>query len=232
MRFRVRDLCRESVDFAIRERLLSEYQPSGRFLEHKGFRSSHMIGEEIKLIAHYEPLEGPLYEQREEWNKAYGLVAGFTQEEASRFDRKPWTLPRLYGPIAGILPGDVLNQLQATVVRHGFATVDMNDRSYQHQRHKPRWKQEVSLTVELRTRVFSQDLPAGAEAEFVTFVDFQISSLAAPLFLSIEKELSSLLHVKTIAKGGPQMLLRDLTTALRGEIDQLPVSGGDAWTRS
>jgi hypothetical protein len=244
MPIRTRELCHESLKFAITERLLPGFKKSGRYIVQREFKGGHTIDQDIKIIAHYAAAEGPLFADERAWRQAKDLVAAFTRKEASGFNRRKWPLPRLFGPVDGIAPGDLLAQSEAALLRFGFVTIDRNDRSFTaafssadsctvmdlpepygkwlQWEGKPRWKQDIELEVDLRCQFFSEDAQGGSPDAFESFVSVEVSALAAPLFVVLERELAGLLHIERITgTDDPAKFRQRLTAALRKEINRL-----------
>lgn len=231
MPLRVRDLCRQTLDFAIQARLLPAFERSGRFVEPAGLRSAHAYNVDIKRIAHYATARGPLYGSERSWERAYRLVQGFTRERRTLAHRR---LPRLLGPFPELEPATVLAQIEAALLRLGFTTIDRNNASFsaaftaedscrvedlpepygkwlQIKRQRQRWTEKVELLIDLGCRVETEDTATGYD----TFVGCRLSVPVPSLLLALDVELRDALLLPSPGPAAEAALRATATAALR-----------------
>lgn len=228
----LRRLCRETLDFAVAARLLPGFEPNGRFVEPAGLKSAHAYNSDLKRIAHYATLRGPLYADDRAWERAYRLVRAFTRASGTGASGR-WQ-EGLLGPFHGLTPPAVLAGLEGAAARLGLTTVACNRAGFtaafsaedacrvedlpepygkwlQSRRGRPRWQERVELALELQCRVASVEGPAGE----ATLVSVRLSAPAAPLVLALAEGLGAALFLPVSV--ADDAALRQRATALLRE---------------
>ena len=228
----LRMLCEGALEFVIRHGLVPPYTPTGR-LPGRPSRRSPLLRREEERAVWYASREGALYQDREQWRRAYQIVHSFTKQGRSG---SCFRLPRLWGRVAAPV-GAVLDQLPNAFSYQGFECVSRSavgrsalfragescrveqlpepyGKWQQHELLRPRWERPVELQVEARCR-----LEAVGRAE--TEIDLELSTFALLLLPGVGCSLSELLALAPPLRCTFEYLKTRTSWLLAGELIDL-----------
>ena len=174
---RARDYCQQTLDYAVDKGLLPTFQKLGRYLQPNA-KGRALLDPRSLEIVHYAARRGPLYRDERAWQRAHDLVAAFVRPRRGRHTVNWWQLDEFVA--FDLKPVDLLRYIDSAMTSEGFEARDRNDAAFSstylladtckvadlpepygkwlQQQGRPRWRDEVELTLLARFQTESRQL--------------------------------------------------------------------------